>query len=52
VIAAQKRVENGFSTRSEETAALTGGDFEAKHHKRVKEEKMRRELTAEEVIKS
>jgi len=50
VIAAQKRVENGFSTRAEETAALTGGDFEAKHRKRVKEEKLRNELINNEAV--
>lgn len=41
--AAKTRVEEGFSTRAEETAALTGGDFEAKHRQRVREEQMRKE---------
>lgn len=41
VEAAKLRVDEGFSTRAEETAQLTGGDFERKHRQRVKEEKMR-----------
>ncbi len=43
VDAAKARVEEGFTTRAEETAALTGGDFEQKHRQRVKEEKLRKE---------
>lgn len=51
VEAAAKRVDNGFSTRAEETAQLTGGSWERKHRQRVKEERMRREggLAAEGV---
>lgn len=41
--AAKVRVEEGFSTRSRETAELTGGDFEAYNAQRAKEERMRRE---------
>lgn len=43
VNAAKVRVEEGFTTRAEETAQLTGGDWETKHRQRVKEERMRRE---------
>lgn len=42
VVAAQKRVESGFSTRAEETQALTGGDWATKHRQRVREEKLRK----------
>ncbi|HWI50407.1 MAG TPA: phage portal protein, partial [Rummeliibacillus sp.] len=38
VNAAIKRVENGFSTRSKETAELTGGDFWANVPQRIAEE--------------
>lgn len=41
VEAATKRVEEGFSTREEETAALTGGDFEKNVRQRRRE---RREM--------
>ena len=41
VEAAVIRVDNGFATRSEETQALTGGDWETKHRQRAKEERMR-----------
>jgi capsid protein len=43
VEAATQRVEQGFSTRQEETAQLTGGDWETKHQQRVKEERLRRD---------
>ena len=43
VKAAVLRVENGFSTRQQETAELTGGDWELNHRQRIKEERMRRE---------
>ena len=43
VKAAVLRVENDFSTRSEETQALTGGDWETKYRQRAKEERMRKE---------
>ncbi len=43
VEAAHQRVEYGFSTLQEETAQLTGGDWEANHVQRVKEVKRRRE---------
>ncbi|GAK06045.1 phage portal protein [Geomicrobium sp. JCM 19037] len=42
VNAAEKRVENGFSTRARETVELTGGDFKRNHQQRVQEEEMRR----------
>ncbi|WP_458412768.1 phage portal protein [Schinkia sp. CFF1] len=43
VNAAEKRVDNGFSTRARETVELTGGDFWRNHPHRVREEKARRE---------
>ena len=43
VKAAVLRVENGFSTRQQETAELTGGDWELNHRQRIKEERMRSE---------
>lgn len=42
VDAAARRVELGVSTLAEETALLTGGDWEVKHVQRVKEQRMRR----------
>jgi capsid protein len=47
VEAAEKRVEGGFSTRTQETAALTGGNWERNHRVRAREEKLRR---ADQVI--
>jgi len=41
VEAAQKRVDLGITTLDEETAQLTGGDWEQKHPQRVKEKKQR-----------
>lgn len=41
--AAKIRVEEGFSTREQETVGLNGGDFEVNHRQRVREEKMRME---------
>lgn len=43
IVAAEKRIELGVSTRAEETAALTGGDWEAKLRQQAKEERMRKE---------
>jgi len=43
VQAAKIRVEEGFSTRSQECAELTGGDWERNHHQRVVEEQARRD---------
>jgi lambda family phage portal protein len=43
VKAAERRVQNGFSTRARETAELTGGDFAANVRQRAKEEKLMRE---------
>ena len=43
VNAAEKRVENGFSTRTRETIELTAGDFFKNHPLRVREERLRRE---------
>ena len=43
VNAATERVEQGFSTRTQETAELTGGDWDRNHRQRVAEEKARRE---------
>ena len=39
--AAEKRIELGVTTLSEETASMTGGDWEKKHPQRVKEFKRR-----------
>lgn len=43
VEAAKLRIDMGISTRSEETAQLTGGDWEKKHPQSVKEHNMRKE---------
>jgi len=43
VEAAKIRVDEGFTTRAEETAQMNGGDWETKHRQRVKEEQMRKE---------
>lgn len=42
VDAAQKRVDMGISTLAEETAQLTGGDWERKHPQRVREHVLRK----------
>ncbi|MBU1234879.1 MAG: phage portal protein [Proteobacteria bacterium] len=42
VIAAVKRVDADFSTRSKETTELTGGDFDINVQQRTREEKKRR----------
>jgi lambda family phage portal protein len=39
--AARERVDMGISTLAEETASLTGGDWERKHKQRAKEMRMR-----------
>lgn len=41
VEAAQARVDGGFSTLAEETAGLTGGNWERNHRQQVKEKKAR-----------
>lgn len=41
--AAEMRVESGFSTRTRETAELTGGNWERNNRVRVREEKLRRD---------
>jgi lambda family phage portal protein len=41
--AAKMRVDEGFSTRTRETAELTGGNWERFHTVRVREERLRRE---------
>lgn len=41
--AAEKRIQIGISTIEEETASITGGDWEVKHAQRVKERKARLE---------
>ena len=38
----------GISTLAEETAALTGGDWERKHRQRTKEKRLRLEAGLEE----
>jgi len=43
VKAAGERIDRGISTIAEETAQLTGGDWERKHPQSVKEQKKRRE---------
>ena len=50
--AARERVELGVSTLAEETAALTGGDWESKHVQRSKERKMRLEAGLDEPFAS
>ncbi len=47
VDAAEKRVDMGLTTLSEETAALTGGDWSLKHPQRAKEVQKRREAGLE-----
>lgn len=47
--AARERVDMGISTLAEETAALTGGDWERKHRQRAKEKRMRLEAGLDEV---
>jgi hypothetical protein len=37
------RVQGGFSTRTQETAELTGTNWERNHRVRVREEKLRRD---------
>lgn len=51
--ASKIRIDEGLSTRERETVEQTGGDFEANHHQRVREEQMRREggLTNYESVK-
>ncbi|USO04151.1 MAG: hypothetical protein H6853_02425 [Rhodospirillales bacterium] len=39
----------GISTLAEETAALTGGDWERKHRQRAKEKRMRLEAGLDEI---
>lgn len=46
--AARERVDMGISTLAEETAALTGGDWDRKHQQRVKEKRMRVEAGLED----
>jgi capsid protein len=52
VRAAQTRIEIGVSTLAEETAILTGGDFERKYPQILKEYKLKQEagLIPKEVI--
>jgi len=42
-MAAEKRIELEISTRAAESILHDGGDWEAKHRQRAKEERMRRE---------
>ena len=44
VEAAVKRVENGFSTAAEETAQLTGGDYNRNIRQRLLEAQRKREV--------
>jgi len=46
VTAAVRRIEAELSTREREAAEMTGTDYNVNHRQRVKEETMRRELTA------
>ncbi len=46
--AARERIDMGISTLAEETAALTGGDWERKHRQRTKEKRLRLEAGLEE----
>lgn len=52
VNAAEKRVDNGFSTRTRETIELTGGDWFQNHRLRVVEEKLRDEAGFSEKSKN
>lgn len=45
--AARERVDMGISTLAEETASLTGGDWDRKHQQRVKEKRRRVEAGLE-----
>ena len=45
--AARERVDMGISTLAEETASLTGGDWDRKHQQRVKEKRKRVEAGLE-----
>ncbi len=47
VDAATKRVNEGFTTRSYETAQMTGMDYDKVHKQTVKENKMRQELLSD-----
>lgn len=42
VKAATERVKEGFSTIAQESAEMSGGDFDTNHRQRVKEDKMRK----------
>lgn len=48
--AARERVDMGISTLAEETAALTGGDWERKHQQRAKEKRLRLEAGLDEEL--
>ena len=50
--AARERIDMGISTLAEETAALTGGDWERKHRQRTKEKRLRLEAGLEESFKT
>ena len=50
--AAHERVDMGISTLSEETAALTGGDWERKHRQRAKEKRLRLEDGLDEQVQA
>ncbi|MDA3732379.1 phage portal protein [Niameybacter massiliensis] len=49
--AATIRVEQGFSTRQQETIEMNGGDFFDNNRQRIREEKARKELSMVTVIK-
>ncbi|MFI3241210.1 MAG: phage portal protein [Alphaproteobacteria bacterium] len=48
--AAQQRVDLGVSTLAEETAIITGGDWEVKHKQRAKEQRLRVEVGLQSII--
>lgn len=50
VKAAEKRVENGFSTGERETAELTGGDYEMNIRQLAREKALRKEYGVETKI--
>jgi capsid protein len=54
IAAAIKRVNLGVSTIEQETAEMTGGDWEENHHQRVKEHRMRKQagVTGESIARA
>lgn len=51
VQAAQLRVENGFTTRQQETIELGGGDFFDNNRQRIREEEARKQVSPQQTTK-